>query len=46
MGDVMVICYHAIAPDWDSSLAVTPEEFERHVAGLLRYVLEPALSPT
>jgi peptidoglycan/xylan/chitin deacetylase (PgdA/CDA1 family) len=35
MGDVMVLCYHAVAPDWDSSLAVTPEEFEHQIGFLL-----------
>jgi hypothetical protein len=29
-----------------SLAAMAPEELERHVAGLLRHVLEPALSPT
>ncbi len=35
MADVIVLCYHAVSPDWDSSLAVTPDSFERQIAYLL-----------
>ncbi|MGO9973703.1 MAG: polysaccharide deacetylase family protein [Solirubrobacteraceae bacterium] len=31
MSDVLVLCYHAVSPHWDSPLAVTPEAFERQI---------------
>jgi peptidoglycan/xylan/chitin deacetylase (PgdA/CDA1 family) len=37
MSDVMVLCYHAVSPDWDSSLAVRPDAFERQIAHLLSH---------
>jgi peptidoglycan/xylan/chitin deacetylase (PgdA/CDA1 family) len=36
MGDVMVLCYHAVSPDWNADLSVTPEALDRHVGFLLR----------
>src|ERR1700743_1171004 len=35
MGDVLVLCYHAVSPDWDADLSVTPEAFERQVSFLI-----------
>jgi peptidoglycan/xylan/chitin deacetylase (PgdA/CDA1 family) len=35
MSDVVVLCYHALSPDWDCSLAVTPAAFERQVSRML-----------
>lgn len=46
MGDVMVLCYHAVTPAWDSSLAVTPEEFERQIAHLLAHRWKPTTFTT
>jgi len=37
MSDVIVLCYHAVSPEWDSSLAVTPNAFERQIAYLLAH---------
>jgi peptidoglycan/xylan/chitin deacetylase (PgdA/CDA1 family) len=34
MGDVLVLCYHAVSPTWDVDLSVTPEAFEQQ---LLRF---------
>src|ERR1035441_2038390 len=31
MPDVLVLCYHAVSPTWNSDLAVMPEEFERQI---------------
>jgi peptidoglycan/xylan/chitin deacetylase (PgdA/CDA1 family) len=28
MGDVLVLCYHAVSPSWDVELSVTPEALE------------------
>ncbi len=36
MADVLVLCYHAVADRWPSSLAVTPDELERQLRLLLR----------
>jgi glycosyltransferase involved in cell wall biosynthesis/peptidoglycan/xylan/chitin deacetylase (PgdA/CDA1 family) len=33
--DVLVLCYHAISPDWTATLSVTPEEFEYQLSFLL-----------
>jgi len=41
MGEVMVLCYHAVAPDWNSSLAVAPDEFERQIAFLIAQGWKP-----
>src|SRR4051812_32579817 len=31
MTDVLVLCYHALSPDWPAHLSVTPERFEEHL---------------
>src|SRR6476469_9018886 len=31
MSDVLVLCYHAISPDWPAALSVTPERFEEQM---------------
>jgi peptidoglycan/xylan/chitin deacetylase (PgdA/CDA1 family) len=31
-----ILCYHEVDPTWDSPLAVTPDQFARHVAWLSR----------
>jgi peptidoglycan/xylan/chitin deacetylase (PgdA/CDA1 family) len=31
MTEIMVLCYHAVSPSWESTLAVTPAEFERQM---------------
>jgi peptidoglycan/xylan/chitin deacetylase (PgdA/CDA1 family) len=28
MSDVLVLCYHAVSPDWPADLSVTPDRFE------------------
>ena len=33
---LLVLCYHAISPDWSAGLSVTPEAFERQVSNLVR----------
>jgi peptidoglycan/xylan/chitin deacetylase (PgdA/CDA1 family) len=33
---LLVLCYHAISPDWSAGLAITPEAFERQVSHLVR----------
>lgn len=35
MRDVLVLCYHAVSPRWDSDLSVTPDVFDRQVRFLL-----------
>ncbi|MEA2144561.1 MAG: hypothetical protein QOG59_148, partial [Solirubrobacteraceae bacterium] len=35
MGEVMVLCYHAVSPTWDASLSVTPERLERQLTRLV-----------
>jgi peptidoglycan/xylan/chitin deacetylase (PgdA/CDA1 family) len=42
VSDVLVLCYHALSPDWPAALSTTPERFERQVAGLLRRGYAPA----
>lgn len=42
MPDVLVLCYHAVARDWPSELAVRPEDLERQVARLLERGYVPA----
>ena len=36
MTDVLVLCYHALSPDWPAALSTTPERFERQLELLLR----------
>lgn len=36
MTDVLVLCYHAVSPDWDAPLSVTPERLERQLSLLRR----------
>ena len=31
MPDALVLCYHALSPDWPAVLSVTPERFERQI---------------
>ena len=33
-GDLLILCYHAVSEDWDATLSVTPQAFERQI-GLL-----------
>ena len=42
MGDVLVLCYHALSRDWDADLSVTPDAFERQISFLLRRGWRPA----
>lgn len=32
-----ILCYHNVTPDWDQTLSVPPDEFERHCAWLARH---------
>lgn len=32
MNDLIVLCYHAVSPDWGAELSTTPERFERQIA--------------
>jgi peptidoglycan/xylan/chitin deacetylase (PgdA/CDA1 family) len=34
--DSIILCYHAVSPTWQSSLAVTPERLERQLSLLVR----------
>lgn len=34
---MVVLCYHSVRADWESPLAVPPDEFERHGAWLARH---------
>jgi peptidoglycan/xylan/chitin deacetylase (PgdA/CDA1 family) len=36
MSNVLVLCYHAISPDWPADLSVTPERFEEQLELLVR----------
>jgi peptidoglycan/xylan/chitin deacetylase (PgdA/CDA1 family) len=36
MGDLLVLCYHAVSERWPASLSVTPEAFERQLHLLCR----------
>lgn len=36
MSELLVLCYHAISPDWAAPLAVTPQAFERQISALVR----------
>lgn len=31
MNDLIVLCYHAVSPDWEADLSTTPERFERQI---------------
>src|SRR5690349_12107918 len=35
-GDNLVLCYHAVSPDWPERYTVTPDALETHVRELLR----------
>jgi len=35
MSDVVVLCYHAVSPDWPAQLSVTPERFEHQLGELV-----------
>ena len=35
MSEVIVLCYHAVSPDWDADLSVTQEALDRQVGFLL-----------
>jgi peptidoglycan/xylan/chitin deacetylase (PgdA/CDA1 family) len=34
--DVLILCYHAVSPDWKATLSVRPDSLERQLAWLLR----------
>ncbi|HEY0631616.1 MAG TPA: polysaccharide deacetylase family protein [Thermoleophilaceae bacterium] len=36
MSDVLVLCYHALSPDWPADLSVTPDRFEAQAELLVR----------
>jgi peptidoglycan/xylan/chitin deacetylase (PgdA/CDA1 family) len=36
MTDVIVLCYHALSPTWETALSTTPERFERQIATLVK----------
>ncbi len=36
MGDVLVLCYHAVSPTWDATISVTPDTLERQLSMLVR----------
>src|SRR4051812_16155614 len=36
VADVLVLCYHALSPDWSAALSTTPERFESQLAWLAR----------
>ena len=36
MSDVLVLCYHAVSPDWPAALSIAPEALERQLRGLAR----------
>ncbi len=42
MGDVIVLCYHAVSPSWTAPLSVTPDELEHQLKTLLRRGWRPA----
>ena len=35
MGELIVLCYHAVSPDWDADLSVTPETLDRQIGYLV-----------
>ncbi len=41
MSEILVLCYHAVSEQWDSELAVTPEQLETQVRLLLERGYEP-----
>ena len=41
MGDVLVLCYHALSPTWTADLSVTPDNFERQLGILLERGYHP-----
>jgi peptidoglycan/xylan/chitin deacetylase (PgdA/CDA1 family) len=42
MNPVLVLCYHAVSPTWDSDLSLTPDALERHIEHLVRRGWRPA----
>jgi peptidoglycan/xylan/chitin deacetylase (PgdA/CDA1 family) len=40
--DVLVLCYHALSPDWPAALSTTPERLEQQVSSLLTRGYRPA----
>ena len=36
IGDVLVLCYHAVSPAWPAPLSVTPDRLEQQLSGLVR----------
>lgn len=36
MSEPLVLCYHALSPGWKASLSVTPDDFERQIAYLVK----------
>jgi peptidoglycan/xylan/chitin deacetylase (PgdA/CDA1 family) len=36
MGDVLVLCYHAVSPTWNATISVTPDTLERQLSRLVR----------
>lgn len=42
MTDVLILCYHAVSRDWDTSLAVAPGQLDRQVRRLLSQGFVPA----
>jgi peptidoglycan/xylan/chitin deacetylase (PgdA/CDA1 family) len=42
MGEVIVLCYHAVSPTWKASLSVTPDALEHQLRTLLRRGWRPA----
>lgn len=36
MGDVLVLCYHAVSPTWSATFSVTPDTLERQLTRLVR----------
>lgn len=42
MGDVIVLCYHAVSPSWTAPLSVTPEALEHQLRMMLSRGWRPA----
>ena len=42
MGQVIVLCYHAVSPSWNAPLSVTPDALEYQLQRLLRAGWQPA----
>jgi peptidoglycan/xylan/chitin deacetylase (PgdA/CDA1 family) len=42
LSDTLVLCYHAVSPEWPIGLAVTPEALDRQVSWLLERGYTPA----